>query len=219
MVSMKTAEREFEFDGSDSKYIKFLEGHLVGCTCKSQLVPRHRQDGQHQISNSESKIRKIEQCTRFLKQIQPSEHWKISRKNSGLCSVRDMTWAIRFLVDDPSLQDEQTTQGIPFRRAQSPSVDSDELRRAESYSRRTADFKLDAKLLHTIIQLRDLMYRLWETVMIERERYSAETVNMISTSRGAQRHRYGGTWTSKLSSKLYAMGWGRRSFEVLAVCE
>lgn len=229
------------FRGTKNEYIKYLEGLVfvqrgyssVSTTVQPQQdaldAVNSRQFGNFNLKprGKTSKEKKIALCDTFLRHVPLVSQWKASREKLGLATVQRNRWAIRFLVDDPSLQDEHPLEWEPFRVSRwSTAEQTDELRRAELYIERTASFGSDRKLIDTIIRVQDLVFVQWGTVMEKRARYPAEVIDemmnrrfKLRNLRRVRKYRYGGNWTSRVFSKLCATSWGKRSFDLVAVSE
>lgn len=240
-------ERINDFKGSNRSYIEFLEdiainhGYKRGPTVRAtapetplrltwQLQPGPQKNSSNSLQAVTStkpqneKEGVVAQCSAFLSGIRCASRWNESRRNSGLTTVKHNNWTVRFLVDDPCLLDEGEWR--PFQFSPSPTTDiaTDELSRAESYASRAANFRSDQKLITTVRQLLDLIYVQWCEVMEKRGRYSRDDIEErmynrfgLKASASVSRYRYGADWTSNVSSKLIAEGWGNRAFELHAV--
>lgn len=161
------------------------------------------------------------ELVRFLGTVNPASGWTKSRRNAGVTSVERNNWMIRFLVNDPSLRTETSREFLfpaPVRSGNS------ELEHARSYKQRNKNLKVDKKLIDAISEFGELVFVQWCQVMIKRMTYSVEEVNeMVATwfpvnaLKNISRYRYGGDWTSRVSSKLCDTEWGKRAFELFAV--
>jgi len=168
--------------------------------------------------------RRILQCIEYFSNIPHSSQWKSFRDQSAAAQSE---WIIRFLVDDPLLQAEYPLEWKPFRVSRQSTADCamDELERAKLYIARTAEFGYDLKVVRATLDLQSLIFALWGTVLEKCRGYNTDAVNKmmsgplkLKSTRNALRYRCAGNWTSRVSSKLCAMGWGKRSFDLFAVC-
>ncbi|KAE8146284.1 hypothetical protein BDV25DRAFT_143843 [Aspergillus avenaceus] len=221
--------RLFDFQGSDSDYIKFLElkvleaeGASLSANLSTNTWPSALSSAQ-QPYEFQFVIVKPKQLNDFIASVPSEENWVAAKHDAGIYTAQRNARAIKLMLGETTEAISPSQQG--YIHPETPSIplsdNGDSILRAHKYGAFIFTCADEGKFASRVTEYQKLIFISYCTVLIYTKN-SKETVysmmrkyiNKDSDDKTLDYYRYGALWANRCIASLLYNGLGHRSWEI-----